>query len=60
MKDHPLNFKVSDKTAKEFQEIMTDLQSDNQTLTQEIMIKVIHKMIKTEGIGKVISYAMAG
>jgi len=31
MKDNPLNFKVSDKTMREFQEIMNKLDSDNQT-----------------------------
>jgi len=56
MKDYPLNFKVEDKTAKKFQEIMHKLESDNQTETQEIIIDLAFKMITNDGIGKVISY----
>ncbi len=56
MKDHPLNFKVSDQTAKKFQEIMSKLDSDNQTETQEILISLAHSVIENEGIGKLISY----
>ena len=56
MKDYPLNFKVADETAKKFQEIMHKLESDNQTETQEIIIDLAYKMIKNDGIGKLISY----
>lgn len=56
MKDYPLNFKVDTKTATKFQEIMHKLESDNQTETQEIIIDLAFKMIKSEGIGKLISY----
>lgn len=56
MKDHPLNFKVSDATAKKFQEIMVKIESDNQTETQEIIIELAHSVIKNEGIGKLITY----
>jgi hypothetical protein len=56
MKDHPLNFKVSDATAKKFQEVMHKLDSDNQTETQEIIIELAHAIIKNEGIGKLIGY----
>ncbi|MBD3843816.1 MAG: hypothetical protein IE909_18450 [Campylobacterales bacterium] len=56
MKDHPLNFKVSDATAKKFQEVMNKLESDNQTETQEIIIDLAYTIIKNEGIGKLIGY----
>ena len=56
MKDYPLNFKVDTETSKKFQEIMHKLESDNQTVTEEIIIDLAYKMITTEGIGKVISY----
>ena len=56
MKDYPLNFKVSDQTAKQFHEIMDKLESDNQTETQESIIYMVHKLIKKEGIGKFMAY----
>ena len=56
MKDYPLNFKVADKTAKKFQEIMHKLESDNQTETEEIIIDLAYQIIKNYGIGKLISY----
>ena len=55
-KEHPLNFKVSDETAREFQEIMSKLESDNQTETQENIIKLVHKLLKKDGIGKAMAY----
>ena len=56
MKDYPLNFKIADETAKEFQEIMHKLESDNQTETFELIVKVAYVIITAFGIGKFISY----